>query len=168
MPNSRRLADLEKTLELLIEKLGALQRDLAMASDPEVKISIKQRIREDVKPQIDQFKTEYWDTLAQEVNSLTINETEANAAVIEVIQIIQNVEQNNADKYPEQGIELLAEIRNKLSEPGPSASAKLKAVIPLLPPVFYYEVEIETEGLWRRVFPTFSRLFKRKGETGKN
>ena len=161
MPQSRRLADLEKTLELLIEKLGSMEQNLAMASDAEVKISIKQRIREEIKPDIDKFQTEYWDTLAREVNSLKINETEADAAVIEVIQVIESFEQNNADMYAEQGIALLLDIRNKLSEPGPSATAKLKAAIPLFPPFVSYEVEFEPASFLRRVFPTFSRLVRK-------
>lgn len=35
MPLSRRLVDLEKNLELLYEKLGAMEQSLVMAFDPE-------------------------------------------------------------------------------------------------------------------------------------
>lgn len=160
MDKSRRLAEIEKNLELLRERLAAMERKRVMAYDAEEKISYKQRIREEIKPEIDEFQTEYWEIIAQEVNSQGIDETEADAAVIEVIQIIENFEQKNAERYDEQGIELLADIRNKLREPGKSATAKLKATIPILPPFVSYEVEFEPENILRRLFPTFSKLVR--------
>lgn len=153
-----RLADIEKNLELLYEKLGAMERNCIMAYDAEAKISIEQRIREDVLPQIRRSETEYWQRLAQEANSLTINEIDANNAVIEIAEII---DQSSSGQYPDQMIQLLTEIRNKLNEEGKTSSAKLKAALPLLPPFVSYEVELETQGMLRRMFPTFSRLLKK-------
>ncbi|MBW4582064.1 MAG: hypothetical protein KME42_21070 [Tildeniella nuda ZEHNDER 1965/U140] len=158
---STRLTDLEKNLELLYQKLGAMERSRIMAYDAEAKISIEQRIREEIKPQIQQNEAEYWQLLAQEVDSLLIDEVDASSAITEVIQTVEIIEQNNTNQYPDQVIQLLTEIRNKLNEPGKSSSAKLKAALPLLPPFISYEVELETEGILRRMFPTFSRLLKK-------
>ncbi|MBF2028185.1 MAG: hypothetical protein IGS48_15705 [Oscillatoriales cyanobacterium C42_A2020_001] len=158
---STRLADLEKNLELLYQKLGAMERSRIMAYDAEAKISIEQRIREEIRPQIQQNEVEYWQLLAQEVDSLLIDEVDASSAITEVIQTVEIIEQNNANQYPDQVIQLLTEIRNKLNEPGKSSSAKLKTALPLLPPFISYEVELETEGVLRRMFPTFSRLLKK-------
>lgn len=161
MPLNNRLTDLEKNLELLYQKLGAMERSRIMAYDAEAKISIDQRIREEIKPQIHQTEAEYWQLLAQEINSLMINEIDAQNAIIEVIQTAEIIEKNNIDQYSDQVIKLLTEIRNKLSEPGKSSSAKLKAAVPLLPPFVSYEMEIETEGILRRIFPTFSKLVRK-------
>lgn len=145
----------------MYEKLGRMERSLIMASDPEVKISIEQRIKVEIEPQIQRTEIDYLRLLAEEANSLIIDEADANEAVIEVIKTAEIIEQNNTNQYPVQVIELLTEIRNKLNEPGKSAAAKLKAAIPLLPPFVSYEVEFETESILRRIFPTFSRLLRK-------
>lgn len=156
-----RLIDIEKNLELLYEKLSAMERDRIMAYDAEAKISIEQRIRESVLPQIRRSETQYWQRLAQEANSLTINEIDANNAVIEIAEII---DQSSDGQYPDQMIQLLTEIRNKLNEEGKASSAKLKAALPLLPPFLSYEVELETQGMLRRMFLILSRLLKKTGK----
>ncbi|NET47733.1 MAG: hypothetical protein F6K09_03210 [Merismopedia sp. SIO2A8] len=138
-----------------------MERGLILAYDAEEKISIKQRIQEEIKPQIYQTETEYWQFLIREINSLVIDEADASNAIFEVIQTAEVVEQNKTNQYPVQVIQLLTEIKNKLSEPGKSSVAKLKAAVPLLPPFISYEMEIETEGILRRMFPTFSRLLKK-------
>lgn len=161
MPLSGRLADLERNLELLYEKLGDMERSLILSYDAEAKISIKQRIREEIKPQIRQTEVEYWQLLTHEINASVIDEVDARSAIVEVIKTTEIIEQNNANQYPDQVIQLLTDIRNKLNEPGKSSSAKLKAALPLLPPFVSYEVELETEGILQRVFPTFSRLLRK-------
>lgn len=52
-------------------------------------------------------------------------------------------------------MKVLQEIKAELSKPGIPAAGKLKAAIPLLPGLISYEMELDTEGLLRRVFPTF-------------
>lgn len=168
MPLSRRLADLEKNLELLYEKLGAMEKAYSMAADPEIKISIKQRIREEITPQIRQIEAQFWKLSDQEASSSRIDEVDASNAVVEVVQIVERVQQNNANQYPDEVIQLLTEIRNKLNEPGKSSAAKLKAALPLLPPFVSYEMELDTEGLLRQVFPTFSRLFRKAEKEEQN
>ncbi len=157
MPLSRRLADLEKNLELLYKKLGAMERELINEYKAQAKFSIEQEI-DDIKLKIREWKAEYWQLLAQEASLSRIDEVDASNAVVEVVQIVERVQQNNANQYPEQVIQLLTEIRNKLNEPGKSSTAKLKATLPLLPPFVSYEMELD---LLRQVFPTFSRLFRK-------
>ncbi len=52
MPPSRRLADLEKALELRYETLGEAEKRLAMSDEIFAKNAIKQRIREEVLPEL--------------------------------------------------------------------------------------------------------------------
>jgi hypothetical protein len=161
MPLSRRLTNLEKALDSLYETLGEAQKRLALANDIFEKNYIKQRIRQEVLPEIHEREEEYWQFLTQEVNSLAIDEDDASETIIEFIQTTEIIQQNNSHQYPDQVIQLLTEIRNKLNEPGKCSSAKLKAALPLLPPFISYEMEIETEGVLRRIFPTFSRLLRK-------
>jgi hypothetical protein len=155
-----RLTDLEKHLTLLYEKLAAMERGLIMAYDAEAKISIEQRIREEVIPQVRKYEVEYWQLFAEQGNQFFIEEVDANIAITEVVNIVEQAQQNSVRKYPDELINLLAEIRDKLKEPEKTATAKLKAALPLLPPFLSYEFELDTPSILRQLFPTFSRLLK--------
>lgn len=157
MPPSRRLADLEETLDSLYDTLGNVQKRLDTANDIFEKDSIEKRIRRELLPTIREREAEYWQLLAQEANSLGIDDVDASNAVVEVVQIIETVQQNSTD---DRVVQLLTKILNKLNEPGTPAAAKLKATFPLLPFFLSYEIELDTEGLLRRMFPTFRRLLK--------
>lgn len=85
MSPSRRLADLEETLYSLYETLGEAKKRHAYANDIFEKNGIKQRIRREVLPEINQAEAEYWQFLAQEVDAFAITETDANLAIDEVI-----------------------------------------------------------------------------------
>jgi hypothetical protein len=162
MPPSRRLFDLEKNLSLLYEKLGAMEQCRIRAYDAEAKISIEQRIRDEVLPDIHKYEAAYWQLLVQEANSITISEAEASSAITEVLQTVELIQNSNANGYSnsDEVIKLLTDIRNQLSEPGKSSAGKLKAAIPLFPPFVSYEVEMDTTTTLRRLFPTFSKLLK--------
>lgn len=160
MPPSRRLADLEETLDSLYETLGEAKKRLAYANDIFEKNGIKQRIRREVLPEINQAEAEYWQFLAQEVDAFAITETDANLAIDEVIQEAELIETSGAQNYPDQVMKLLVEIRNKLNEPGKPAAAKLKAALPLLPPFISYEIELDTESSLRKVYEPIRRIFR--------
>lgn len=46
---------------------------------------------------------------------------------------------------------------NKLDEPGTAAAAKAKFVINLIPGIFAYEFELDTENVLRRIFHPFKK-----------
>jgi hypothetical protein len=77
------------------------------------------------------------------------NSCESIGGEVEFLEIEPAV-QSNAEL-----MKVLQEIKAELSKPGIPAAGKLKAAIPLLPGVISYEMELDTEGLLRRVFPTF-------------
>lgn len=160
MPPSRRLADLEETLDSLYETLGEAQKRLAYANDIFEKNSIKQRIRREVLPEIDRTEEDYWQFLAQEVDSFAISETDANHAIDEVIREAERIEGSGTERYPDRVMQLLVEICNKLNEPAKPAAVKLKAALPLLPPFISYEIELDTESSLRRVYEPLRRIFR--------
>jgi uncharacterized protein (DUF2236 family) len=161
MISRRRLADLEKILDSLYETLGNLQNQLAYTGGAIERNTIKLTISKQVLPEIRKYEQEYWQILAAEANSFVIDETDADIAIIEVLQTIEQIQQSSIDPYSNQVIQLLTEIRDKLNEPHKSAAAKLKATLPLLPPFVSYEFELGTEGILQRIFPTFRRLLKK-------
>ncbi|MCC3529889.1 MAG: hypothetical protein JGK21_17765 [Microcoleus sp. PH2017_22_RUC_O_B] len=158
----RRLTDLEEILDSSYETLGNLQNQLAYTSGASERNTIKQTISRQVLPEISKYKKEYWQLLAQHANSFEINETDADCAIIEVLQIVEQTRQSNIAGYSQEAIQLLTEIRNKLNEPEKSAAGKLKATLPLMPPFISYEIELGTEGILQQIFPTFSRILKKK------
>jgi hypothetical protein len=168
MPLSRRLADLEETLDSLYETLGESQKRLAYANDIFEKNSIKQRIRKEVLPELHKYEAEYWELLAQEARSCAVEEVDARNAIVEVVQKVELIENKPSANYPDQFIRLLLEIRDKLNEPGQSAAAKAKLALPLVPGILSYEVELDTENSLRRVFQPIRRLFKRALDIEKN
>jgi hypothetical protein len=60
-------------------------------------------------------------------------------------------------------IEYLQKILAKVEEPGPTAAAKLKAVVSSIPPFvgISYEAELDTENFLNRYFPTFMQAVQR-------
>ena len=105
MPPSRRLADLEKTLELRYETLGEAEKRLAMSDEIFAKNTIKQRIREEVLPELRKYEAEYWEVLTQEVRYHSVEETEAISAITEVVQEVEVI-QSQAN-YPPDLMQLL-------------------------------------------------------------
>lgn len=160
MPPSRKLAEIEKQLELLYETLNSAKKRLAMTDDIFAKTAIKQRIREELIPEIRQGEAEYWDLLAQEAGFCTVEEVDAHNAIVEVVGEVEHIENQPVTKYPDELMRLLREIRDKLNEPGTPAAAKVKFAVPLIPGVLAYEVELDTENSLRKVWQPIQRLFR--------
>lgn len=160
MPPSRRLVDLEKNLELRYETLGEVEKRLAMTDEIFSKNAIKQRIREEVLPELHKVEVEYWQLLEQEARTCTVAEVDAGNAIIEVVQEVELIENQPNANYPDEFMDLLLEIRDKLNQQELPAAAKLKAALPLVPGILSYEVELDTESSLRRAFQPIKRLFR--------
>lgn len=166
MPPSRRLTDLEQSLDSLYETLGEAQKRLAYANDIFEKNSIKQRIRKEVLPELHQVEAEYWQQIEQKAKFYEPEEVEATNAIVEVeAQVVRVIESqpNGNDEL----IRLLEEILDKLNKPGTPAAAKAKLALPLIPGIVSYEVELDTENSLRRVFEPIKRLYKKAFDEGK-
>lgn len=164
MPPSRRLIDLEKSLELRYETLGEAEKRLAMTDEIFAKNAIKQRIREEVLPELHQVEAEYWQLLAQEARHCDVPEDDASLAIVEIVPEVQIIQSQPSANYPDELIKLLLEIRDKLNEPGTPAAAKAKFALSLIPGILSYEVELDTENSLRRVFQPIRQLFRREIE----
>jgi hypothetical protein len=144
-----------------------MEQDLARTYDSRAKIAINQQIRDDILPQIHKYEAEYWQLLAQEANSCTVEEVDAHNAIFLVVQKVELIENKPSAHYPDEFMQLLLEIRDRLNEPGTPAAAKAKLALPLVPGILSYEVELDTENALRRAFQPLRELFKKAIEKEK-
>ncbi len=166
MHQSQKLAQLEKILVLLYEKLAALENHVLLSNEIFARSVIKQRITE-ILPEIRHCEVEYWQLLAQEARSYRLEEAEARNAIVEVVSEVELIENNPNLNHPDELMQLLQEITDKLNEPGISATAKAKFALPLIPGLLSYEMELDTESTLRRAFQPIRLLFKKALEDNK-
>lgn len=167
MFSKRRFADLDKNLELWYEQLGASEKKLPMTTTPREITAIQQQIREEILPQIRKYESEYWELLAQESRCFEVTDIDAYNAIVEVVPEVELIANKMVSDYPEQLMQKLQEILDKLNEPGTPASAKAKFALNLVPGILSYEIEIDTENSLRRAFEPIKELFKKPVNEGK-
>ncbi len=158
MSDRDRLNDLKDILELLYEKLGEFEKELIISSSKPANFELKQRIKREILPSIRKYETEYWELYPQE--AIIISDEEAEPQLVKVEEAVTSIEQIPSSTYPSELISLLQEIRDKLDE-DKAASAKLKVVIPLIPAIASYELEMETEGLMYRAWKKLKGMVRR-------
>ena len=153
-----RLSDIEENLENLKEQLVGKVRALNLAPQ-EDKFRIKLHIT-DLRYEIRGPEEEYWQILAQQPKTMEITEQEAEVIVAEIVEEVGQIEVQR--QYPDEVVQILQEIRDKLNQPGPTAAAKLKGVISSIPPFvgISYEAELDTENFFQQHFPTFRKWAK--------
>lgn len=155
--SNKRLLDLEETIDMLQEQLSGMERERALAPLGD-KVRISQQIKEK-KKEIKSLEKDYWDVVSESSELLDFPEEQSQGVLTEVIKSIAKLEEQRAS-YPDNMMEILQEIRDKLNEPGTTASGKLKGILSSFPPFIglAYEAEIDTENFARKYFPTFTKL----------
>ena len=139
------------------EKQLACKETAQRTARPEDKELLQQQIDE-LKKQLDSVEREYWWRWRAEIAGLTIPEADAEIVASQLVREVEFLEIEPAVQSNAELMKVLQEIKAELSKPGIPAAGKLKAAIPLLPGVISYEMELDTEGLLRRVFPTFCKF----------
>ena len=159
MSDRQRLAYLEDNLEILYEKLGEFEQELIISSSQPAKFELKQRIKREILPNIRRYEAEYWELYPKE--AIIISDEEAASQLVKVEQAVESIDRISLTFYPPELIPLLQDIRAELEEQNKAASAKLKVVLPLIPMIASYELEIETEGLMYKTWESIKRLVRR-------
>ncbi|HIK05505.1 MAG TPA: hypothetical protein IGS40_12470 [Trichormus sp. M33_DOE_039] len=159
--NRQRLDSLEEILEIEYEKLGYFQKEIATTANATVKFELKQRIKREIIPDIRSHECEYGELLDQEADTTVISNVDAEHTLADVVQAVENLEVQRSESYPEELLRLLREIREKLDEPGKTAAAKLKVVLPIVPLLASYELEMDTEAMMSRAWQQVKFLFTR-------
>ena len=153
------LIDIEKSITRLKRQLSD-KRNTLVTIAPEEKERIRQQI-EDLREEIQRFEQKKWKILAEPSESLDFPEPEAETAVVEIVGAVTQLETQPV-AYPDEMMQILREIRDKLNEPGPTAAGKLKGILSSFPPFvgITYEAELDTENFAHKYFPTFTKLIK--------
>ena len=149
MNNQPRLNDIEEILEILYERLGYFQKQLTYGKSS-ANFELEQRIKREILPDIRKYETEYWELYPKE--AIIISDEEAESQLVKVEQAVDSIEKTSSDNHSSELIPLLHRIRDKLDKQDKAASAKLKLVLPLIPALASYELELETQGLISKVF----------------
>ncbi len=159
--NRRRLDELKELLEIEYDKLHEFEKEFDFADGASQKISIRQRIKRELLPRLQQHEGEYAEILVAGVRTDDIPNEEAENIVYELVEAIPEAKMKRKE-LPEQIVGLLQEIKDNLIAPEKSAAAKLKVVLPIIPSIISYELELDTESIitriWRRAQELFERL----------
>jgi hypothetical protein len=153
-----RLVHLQNLIQGYYEQLECKENALLIA-EPSEKARIQQQI-DVVKRDISRVEREYWTNWKSKTAQLEIADGDAEIINAEIVSAVEIVEFEPTVQNNRELIELLNEIKSELGKPAPAAG-KLKTSIPLLPGFLSYEMELDTEGILRRVFPTFANLAKK-------
>ncbi len=149
---SDRLDQLAENLALLREQLGGMEQTIIEAPDEE-KTRLKQR-KQRLQKEIGGYEQEYWQILAQASQSTDLPEPEAEVIVAEIVECTQSLQ--TSDERTEI-LEWLQKIYDVVSQPTPSAAAKVKAIISTIPPFIgvAVEPELDVEKFLQNNLPTF-------------
>jgi hypothetical protein len=106
------------------------------------------------------YEREYWQELARKANSYEPEEVDARNVIVEVeAQVVRVIE--SQPNVNDELMQKLQTILDKLNEPETSATAKAKFALNLIPGIFVYEFEVDTEKTLRTVFQPIKRLFQK-------
>ncbi len=159
MNDRQRLTDLEGLLELLYEKLSEFERELIVTASTPAKFELKQKIKREILPSIRQYEAEYWKLYPTE--AIIISDEEAESQLVKVEQAVKSIERIPSAEYPKELVPLLHDIQTKLEDLDKAASAKLKVVLPLIPLIASYELEMDTEGVMYKAWKSIKELVRR-------
>jgi ABC-type Fe2+-enterobactin transport system substrate-binding protein len=155
--NKNRLNEIESHLELLYEQRREKEEAIIVAARGD-KTILKQQLRLEILKPIRDYEQEYWQIIAGQSNLVKISEADAEVVIAEFVEGVGQLRGENAEV-----IEYLQKILAKVEEPGPTAAAKLKAVVSSIPPFvgISYEAELDTENFLNRHFPTLMKAVQR-------
>jgi hypothetical protein len=159
--NPLRLKELRELLDREYEKSHEFEKEISLSIGSE-KISLKQRFKREIAPQLSNLEKEYAELLVAGVPTGQIPEGEAKEIVTELSEATTKVLQSPPAGAPPEVLRLLEEIKTKLSEPKEAAAAKLKVTLPIIPTIFKYEIEVDTvrplKNLWSKARGFFEGL----------
>lgn len=155
--NKNRLNEIESHLKLLYEQRREKEEAIIVAARGD-KTILKQQLRLEILKPIRDYEQEYWQIIAGQSNLVQISEADAEVVIAEFVEGVGQLREENAEV-----IEYLQKILAKVEEPGPTAAAKLKAVVSSIPPFvgISYEAELDTENFLSRHFPTLMQAVQR-------
>lgn len=161
MDSQQWLADLEERIQTNYQKLAKFQERLDRTASVREQYDIEGDIPK-IRKTIRDSQTEYWELLAQEAYTCKLAEVDVSDAIVEVGPKAERIVKQSSTKYPDDLMQKLQEILDKLNEPQTPAAAKLRAALPLIPGIMSYELELDTEISLKRVFEGIRQLLRKE------
>ncbi|MDJ0516117.1 MAG: hypothetical protein QNJ74_07585 [Trichodesmium sp. MO_231.B1] len=94
------------------------------------------------------------------MEAIIISDREAELKLVQIQEAVKSIENIPNNKYPDELLSLLQDIRAKLNDLDKSAAAKLKVVLPLIPAIAFYELEMDTEGVMYKTWKGVLNLLR--------
>ena len=157
----KRVREIQTSVKMLRAQIQYyLEKEITLTTSSPAQFQLKRRLETDILPRIRKYEQEYWQILAKTAETVEIPAPEAEIIVAEIVEEVGQIEVQQL--YPDEVLQILREIRDKLNQPGLTASAKLKGVISSIPPFvgISYEAELDTENIFQWHFPTFQKWAK--------
>jgi tetratricopeptide (TPR) repeat protein len=151
-----RLLKLQKRIQTYYEQLEC-QENALLTCEQIDRSSIKQQI-DRLTQEIIPVKKDYWQYWGEiGARQLEITDLEAEVIDAEIIGEVEMLRFQREVQHHGEVVKLLDQLQATLTQRSPAAG-KLRAIIPVLPEFLAHDMELDTEGVLRRVFPIFSTL----------
>ncbi len=152
----QQFTQLQKRIQAYYEQLECQENALLTCTAID-RSTIKQQIESLTQETIPSIRDywEYWGKIG--ARELEISDLEAEVINAEIIGEIEMLRFQRGVEHHGQVLKFLDMLQITLNQPIP-ATRKLNGIIPLFPEFLTYDLELETEGLLRRIFPIFSSL----------
>lgn len=160
--NQDHLLHLESLLKIQYDKLFEHQKEVSFATSADERIARRLRIKHEILPELLKLEVDYGEALAGAVNPDDLPTEQINLLLGDLTKAIDKLNQTLPNTANDEIREKLEEVIGLLAKPGRSASAKLKTLLPIVPFLLVYELELDTENTLKDVWRSVKKLFRSK------
>lgn len=157
-----RIAKLYEVLDIEHDKLGTLEKDLALAGLGMARATIRVQIK-GLWSDIRERETEVAGLLAEHVELSASHSKAADQACCELIAHVERIK-TAKDDWPEEVLAKLSDLEDILNQPKQAAAAKLKISLPIVPLLVSYDLELDSESTLVQVWHRITGLFRKSVE----
>ena len=165
MPDNRRtrqrIDHLQGLLDIEYEKLEKLEKAYALAPSGEPKATLELSLKYTNWPQIHKLEGELDELLTHVSDPKDVPRGEAETLCAELVDGVSSLQAAKKEDWPQEVLQKLAEIQEKLNEPGKAAAAKLQVSMSALGPIVSYNLELDTESVVVQTCRKIRSLFRR-------
>lgn len=166
--NRDHLLRLESLLQIQYDKLYEHRKEVSFAASADERIARRLRIKHEILPELLKLESGHGEALANAVNPDDLPAEQTDVLLDDLRKAIGRLEQTLPNTASDDVREKLEEITALLDKPGRSASAKLKILLPIVPFLLVYELELDTENTLKDVWRSVKKLFKSSATTPNN
>lgn len=160
--NQDHLLHLESLLKIQYDKLFEHQKEVSFATSADERIARRLRIKHEILPELLKLEVDYGEALAIAVNPDDLPAEQADSLLDKLTKATKRLDQTLPDTASDEVREKLDEVIVLLDKPGRSASAKFKVLLPIVPFLLIYELELDTENTLKDIWRSVKKLVRSK------